>query len=116
MANLRDLILSANDIKSEKVHVDVWDVDLEIRGLTGKERAELLQQCFTPQGGMDLEKMYPLLAIMSVHDPETGEKVFQPEDRDALNEKSGAALEQIAQVAMKLSGMEPDSFDNALKN
>lgn len=116
MASLREKILNAKDIKSEKVKIPEWDVTVEVRGLTGKQRARLLQDAIGEDGKPDLERIYPELVILSTYDPETGEQVFQPADRDALIEKSGAALEKIAQVAMRLSGLQPDALKEAEKN
>jgi len=61
-----------------------------------------------PKGKMDLQKLYPRLVVLSTYDPETGQPVFKEGDQDAVNEKSGAALEIIAQVAMRLSGLNPE--------
>lgn len=117
MANLREKILTAQDIKKELVTVEEWGVQVEVRGLKGSERARLMQDSVDAKtGSVDFVKLYPDLVIASTYDPETGEKVFEPTDRDALNEKSGAALEKIAQVAMRLSGLTQADLDGARKN
>lgn len=114
---LRDKILNAKDIKEEKVAVPEWDVELLIKGLNGKDRADLMSSCIDMKtGSMDFEKLYPGLIISTAHDPETGEKVFDATDRDMLNTKAGGALEKVAQVAMKLSGLNPEQLDEAKKN
>jgi hypothetical protein len=108
MSNLRDKILAAQDIKTEIVRIDEWDVEVEVRGMTGRQRAILLQGVVGGQGKnskVDLQKLYPQLVVMSTFDPETGKPVFLPGDSDALLGKSGAALEKIAKVAMELSGL-----------
>lgn len=105
MSSIRDKILTAKDIKSEQVHIEQWDVTVEVRGLTGRQRAILLQDVVSPKGKIDLQKLYPQLVVMSTFDPDTGEPVFQAGDVDAIAEKSGGALESIAQVAMRLSGL-----------
>lgn len=116
MANLRDKILNAKDIKSEVVEVPEWNVKVEVRGLTGAQRATLLKECIDRHGNVDFEKMYPLLLIATVYDPENGEQVFTPADRDSLNKKSGGALEKVAKVAMKLSGLEQGAVAEKAKN
>jgi hypothetical protein len=72
--------------------------------MSGKERAKLLKGA-TTGGEVNMEKWFPDLLIATVHDPETGEKVFEPADRDALNAKSGSAIAAIADVAARLSGL-----------
>lgn len=113
---LRDKILNAQDIKSEEVTVEEWGVKVEVRGLTGQARGQLLNTCMDKFGGMDLEKMYPELVIACCYDIETGERIFSPADREAINTKSGMALEKVASVAVRLSGMGPNALENSLKN
>jgi hypothetical protein len=116
LANLRDKILQATDIRRESVHVPEWDTTVEVRGLSGSQRAKLMKTGFDARGTADFEKLYPELIISSTFDPETGTPVFTEADRDALNGKSGSALERIAQTAMRLSGLAPDAVEQAEKN
>lgn len=113
---LRDKILGAQDITSETVTVPEWDVTVEVRGLTGTQRARLLKNGFEANGAVNFERLYPELVIASTFDPESGERIFSEADRDALNDKSGAALERIAQAAMRVSGLNPDANEQAAKN
>jgi len=116
MSLLRDKILAAEDIKSEQVYIKEWDVTLEVRGLTGRQRGLYLQDVIDAKGKMDFQKMYPMLVVMSTFDPETKEPVFLAGDMDAIAGKSGAALEQLAQVAQRLSGLNPEAIGEAKKN
>ena len=110
--SLRERILSAQDIQSERVYVPEWDVEVEVRSMTGAQRARVLQGA-TVDGEVDLERLYPILLIETVYDPETGDRVFSPADRDALNAKNSGALERIAKVAMRLSGIDAGAEDAA---
>ena len=110
--SLRERILSAQDIQSERVHVPEWDVEVEVRSMTGAQRARVLQGA-TVDGEVDLERLYPILLIETVYDPETGEPVFEAADRDALNAKNSGALERIAKVAMRLSGIDAGAEERA---
>lgn len=114
--SIREKILSAQDIREKEINVPEWEVNVLVRGLTGRQRAKLLQDAVDTKGKLDLEKIYPEIVIFSAYDPETGKPVFEPADRDILAEKSGAALERIAQAAMGLSGLHPDSINEAEKN
>lgn len=116
MSKLREKILNSKDIKTESVFVDDWQVEVEVRGMTGKARAALMDNTMKDNGKMDFEKLYPELLIATVYDPETGEQVFQPADRDQLNTKSSGAMEKVAKVAMKLSGLDPNHVEKAEKN
>lgn len=115
--SIRDKILAAQDIKSEQLYVSDWDVTLEVRGMTGQQRGAFLTEVIDAKTGkMDFAKMYPQLVIMTVFDPETGDAVFKGGDLDAIAGKSGAVLEQIAQVAQRLSGLNPEATGEAEKN
>lgn len=116
MSNIREQILGAKDIRSETVAVPDWGVTVEIRGLTGTQRARLMKNGFDARGTVDFERLYPELIIASTFDPATGQPVFEEADREALNAKSGAALEQLAQAAMRISGLSPDAGAVAEKN
>lgn len=116
----RERILSKQDLKEELLHIPEWDdeegkCELLILSLTGRQRAHWLQQA-TNKDGIDLTKVYPDLLIACCHDPETRQPVFEAPDRDALNEKCGAALERIAQVAIRLSGLTAAAIEAAEKN
>jgi hypothetical protein len=116
MADLRSRILGASDLRKERVSIPEWDVTLEVRGLTGTQRARLMQNGFDGRGQAVFDRLYPELVIASTFDPESGEPVFAEGDRDALNAKSGAALERLAQVAMRVSGLTADATEQAEKN
>lgn len=109
--SLRDRILAANDIQGKSVHVDEWGVDLEVRTITSVERSRLVAMCTKEDGNVDMEKMYPLLIIAAVFDPETGEKVFLAEDMNLLQDKSASAIESVAKVVMQMSGMLKDDVE-----
>lgn len=115
--DLRAAILGLEDATNELVKIPEWgDLELEIRSLSGKERAALLQDAANNGGKIDLAKMYPDLVILSSHDPATGKRVFAAADRGAVGDKNGAALERIAQVAMRLSGLSEDAVPEAKGN
>lgn len=114
--SLKDKILSANDTVSETVEVEEWGVTVEVRTMSGASRAVLLKSAMDDQGELDLGKIYPDIVIGCTFDPETGERVFDTSDRDALMEKSAGALDKVATVAMKLSGFSAKAADEAGKD
>lgn len=113
--NLREKILNAKDIRTEIVKIEEWDVEVEVKSLTGKMRAKIIGSAMDDKGKMDFEKLYPDLVIYSAYDPATHEPIFQPTDRNILNEKNGGALEKIAQVTLRLSGLDKESVQLAKK-
>ena len=101
--SLRDQILNSNDIPHELVKVKEWGVSIEVRGMTGAERTRILDLAQS-ENGMNLQMVYPEIVISTAFDAETGEKIFNPEDRTALLSKSANALDALATVGMRLSG------------
>lgn len=116
-SELRKTILEANDLESEIVSVPEWGgVKIEIRSLNGKERAKLLSRASRPDNSVDLERWFPDLVIATAHDPETGEKVFEQADRDALNNKNGAVVSRLATIAQRLAGMMESDVEEAKRD
>ena len=116
MSNLREKIFSAGDIEKELVEVKEWGVTLEIRSMTGAQRARVMAHAVDEKGKPDLEKVYPDLLIYTIYDPESGELVFSESDRGELMKKNGAIIERLARVAMRLSGIGEQAVEEAEKN
>lgn len=114
--NLRDKILAAEDIPSETLEVKEWGVTLLLKGMTAGERIKLMQNAYdqTTQQ-VNMAAVYPDVVVSCVHDPDTGEALFTMADRDALMAKSSAAIESIAAVGLRLSGIGADEQDEAGK-
>ena len=115
--NLREKILQAQDIEKEQVYIEQWDATIEVRTMTGGQRAKAMQEAVDPKTGeVNIGEIYPTILIASCFDPETNEQIFTEADRDELNGKNGAALEKLAQVAMTLSGLTGQSMEDIEKN
>lgn len=108
--SLRSRILEAEDITSEMVDVPQWGVTVEVRSMDARSRI-LMTQDVSDDGSVSMERLYPDMVIQTAHDPATGERIFGPDDRDALLAKSSAALDILATAAMRVSGMAPGAVD-----
>lgn len=114
--SIRDKIFAAQDIPSELVEVPLWGVTVEVRGLSGSERTRLLDAAVNAETGeIDLRSIYPQIVIGSCFDPETGERVFQDDDQEALLSKSAQALDVVAAVGLRLGGFTKEESDAAAK-
>lgn len=114
--NRREKILNAADIKSEIVRVDAWDVDVEVRSLTLAQRAKVIEAARNEDGTQDDTKVHVPLIIATAFDPESKKPIFTEADRDALAEKNAAAIDQLAAVALRLSGMSQPEQETVRKN
>lgn len=115
--NLKDKIFAANDIPDETLHVPEWNVDLLMKGMTAGERVKLMQSAYdvkTEQ--VNMSRVYPDVVVACSFDPETNEPVFTDADKEALMSKSSAAIEKIADVGLRLSGIGKEQQDAAGKD
>jgi len=116
MSNLSEIIFAKSDIAEELVHVDAWGVDILVKAMTARDRARMVEQAGGGEANMNLEQILPDLVILCSYDPESGERIFVPSDRDALLAKSADPIEKIALKAMALSGMSDTAVDEAGKD
>ena len=113
---IRSKVLLANDIGSKLMEVPEWGVTIEVRSMTAKERAYVQMASRNEDGEPNLDRLYPLLVIYSAYDPESGERIFDEGDVGALATKNGKVMEELASVAMTISGMNEDAVDAAAGN
>lgn len=117
MSTLSEKIFAADDIQSELLTVPQWGVEVLVKAMTAKDRARMIGKAQNENDGIfALEDVLPDLVIHCTFDPISGERVFQPQDREALMAKSAAAIEGIATVALRLSGMGADAVDESGKD
>lgn len=115
--NLRDKILAAEDIPSETVEIPEWGVELLVKGMTAGDRLLLMQNAYdqaTQQVNMAI--VYPDVVVACAYDPKSGESVFSDSDKPELMNKSSAAIERLASVGLRLSGIGKDAQDAAGKD
>jgi len=112
--SLRESIFAAEDISTELVEVPEWGVTVEVRGMNGADRSRILETASSSQDGtISIGVMYAETVIASSYDPETGERIFNSSDLDALMAKSASAIDRIATVGMGLSAMDGKATDSA---
>jgi hypothetical protein len=115
--NLRDKILAAKDIPSETLHVKEWGVDLLVKGMSAGERISLMQAAYDQKTGqVNMAAVYPDVVVSCTYDPTSDEPVFTDADKEALMGKSSAAIEAIAAVGLRLSGIGQEEEDSAGKD
>ena len=115
--NLRDKILAATDIPNELITIPEWGVDILVKGMSAGERINLQKVSYDQATGqVMMEKMYPDIVVSCCHDPVSGDPIFTDADKDAILSKSSAAVEKIAEVGLRLSGLGKDSQDEAGKD
>lgn len=114
----RDDILKSEDLETREVDVPEWGGTVLVRGLTGHERNRY-EASVTQQRGKHtvtvLDDITAKLVAACIVDAD-GKRLFTEGDIGALSEKSGAALQRVADVALELSGMTSTSDEDAEEN
>ena len=108
--SLRDTIQQADDLQTEDLTIPEWDVTIRVKAMTGRQRMKLVEQT----QAKNKDHFYSDILIALCYDPDTGEPVFDPADRDWLMGKSGAVLETIAKTAIEISGVSVDDAEAAI--
>lgn len=115
--NLRDKILAVDDIPSEKATITAWGVDVLVRGMSAGDRIALMQNAYDQATGqINMAAIYPDVVVACLVDPDTKEPVFTSDDKSLLMSKSSAAIEQIANIGLRLSGIGQEEQDAAGKD
>ena len=108
--SLRDTIIQAEDLDSRVVDVPEWGVTVELRGMTGAQRMKLWEAT----QAKSRTHFYSDILIATTYDPDTGQHVFDPADRDVISEKSGAVLDRLTGIINELSGTSVEEAEEAL--
>jgi len=106
--SLRDLFLNLS-VAKERFYVPEIDAEVEIRGITARQRAILNERCTSVdrKGNVNtnMQTYWPMLLTMSLYEPETGEAVFKEGDLDAVAGLPAGLVDRLAIVASRLSGL-----------
>jgi len=109
---LRDQILNTDDQADETIDVPEWGVKVGVKGLTLAEQQAFLKKVQRKTGGgrfeIDRDKFAVQLVVATAVDPDSGERLFDPADAQALSQKSAAAMFRLVQVGTRLSGLGGD--------
>jgi hypothetical protein len=115
--SLKEKIFAAADIPSETLKIPEWDVEVLVKGMSAGDRINLMQSAYDQKTQqVNMSAVYPDVVVSCVFDPETGEPVFEEKDKEAILAKSSAAVEKIADVGLRLSGIGKDADDAAGKD
>lgn len=123
--SLRTAALDADDLGGELVPVPEWGPQWVawVRGVEAQERNEALRAATTvvqlgdgeTKSVLNTDVYYARLVIAATLDPETKERVFAEDDLQRLLRKGAAAVDRLANVVLRLSGMTKSSVEEAVK-
>jgi hypothetical protein len=110
---IRARIRSVRPYTSQKVFVEEWSSEFEIRSMTLGDRANMTASLINDTDSKpDMRRMFPAVIVACTFD-ENGDHVFTSEDEGWLNSLDASTLDKIAKPAMELSGMSDKAVDKA---
>lgn len=104
MSSIRDKATSAK-LDSERVHVDAWDVDVEVRAITVEQRRAI------QESDDDRTSAALRLLVASVYDPESGELAFTDDDLGMLAGQAAGAIDGLLEVVIRVSGLDRNAVE-----
>ena len=117
MGKTRDKIAKADDIKKKVIHIDAWDVDIEVRTMSLDDRTEFMLRAADDAGGLDKKLFTPMLIISCCYEPNTSERMFDfGDDVKMLQGKQGVAVSELSNIAMDMNGFGKTSETKIGKN
>jgi hypothetical protein len=115
----KEQILACDDLPQEVVECPEWGGDVFVRTMAGTERDDLDAFFVSKQnarsGVADMRGFKVRLVQLTVLN-EDGTLMFDCSDIPALQKKSAAVVERIAQVAMRLNGFASGQVEDLLGN
>ena len=111
--DLRDKILTADDLRREPLTLERWCVTVYVRELTGTERAEyetlLIENKDQPMAERIRNMRDSLIALTTVN--EAGERVFNSDDIEELGKKNAAELERVYDLSMTINRLDEKDIE-----
>ena len=110
----RDSILGAMDLTPTTLEIPEWGGEVWIRTMSGVERDMFDRRCMVDQkNGSTPSRAF--IASLVLCD-ERGKRIFSEKDTNALEEKSGSALDRIFQWVAKHCLLGEGGVQEAAKN
>ena len=113
----RGEILDAADLARELVEIPEWQGSVYVQSITGFERDAFESRCIAARknGKLDTKLLKAQLVILSLYD-EDGSRIFNENDINGLNAKSGSVIDRLFNIAQTLSGLSDDDVDELAGN
>jgi len=103
---VRESVLTADDLGREFVDVPEWGVRILVKGMDGIQRSKI-QKLATSES----DKANAQILVLVARHAETEKLLFDASDVDALSGKSGKAVEDVVLAAIRMSGATPDEAE-----
>lgn len=115
----RDLILAADDLRHEDVHVPEWGCTVRLKAMTGEERdsfeSSILRDRSNPSSGVDPRNFHAKFLVRILCDAD-GKRLFSDDDVELLSGKSASVLDRLYDVGASLAGLLPSDAERLAGN
>jgi hypothetical protein len=101
----KDAILAAEDRPTQDMEVPEWGGAVRLRGLSATDQDTFNAVCFDGKGKLLVANFRAQLVARCVVD-DAGARIFTDAEVELVAGKSGAVLDRIFPVCLKLSGMQ----------
>lgn len=115
--SLREQAFNSNDLGGELVPVPEWGEKWEgwVRGLEAGERNAALLEARREDGSNNSDVFYARIVQLTALDPaDKTTPIFATDDLPLLLRKSSVAVDKLANVALRLSGMDKAGVEAAV--
>ena len=113
-----DKIKQARDAEAEQYNIPEWDVTVEIRSMSARQRANM-NNVIEDDGSASekQELMWGYLLCSCVFDPTSGDPVFTEDDMEwLLTDKSFAVIDRLTAKCLEVSSVNREAVDEAGKS
>jgi hypothetical protein len=100
---------------SDAIHVDIWDCDVYVREMTGRQLEVLKRHIVTVNGVSHTENELGLVLVLSLVDKD-GNFLFSEKDLDALLDQPLSVTAPLFAKAVEVSGLGALGIEEATKN
>lgn len=116
--SIAEKIKAARDSRSESFTIPEWDVTVEIRSMSARQRANMNNVIETDGTAADKQElMWGYLLCSCVFDPQSGDPVFTEDDMDwVLTDKSFAVVDRLTAKCLDVSRVDRGAVDEAGKS
>tara|TARA_B100000131_G_C18076515_1_gene596564 strand:- start:348 stop:779 length:432 start_codon:yes stop_codon:yes gene_type:complete len=123
VSRLAEQIRAAHDVSAELYEIPEWNVTVELRSMSARQRAAFASSVdITADGNVEMtgnrvELMWGTVIQACCFDPDNGEHVFTEDDIEWLMaEKNANVVDSLANACLAVSGMGADSDGDAGKD
>lgn len=116
--SLKDRIAERAKANGARESATLGGEAVEVRKMTVGQRSHVMDVGYSKgkMPAVKYEAFYPALLTATVVEPGTDTPVFSPEDRDLINSLDPAEVDAVAEIALRLSGLDKEAPKEAVKN